>query len=720
MGVFSFKVEGLCCGEECAILKRELGGLVGGEQQLVFDLLDKRMTIVDPPPGLAAAAVQERVARTGMRAVPWEQRSQAQPASFSRQQRQTIVAGFSAALLSAGFIWHWAAHGSLLHALQGGAASAARGYPPASIVLYALAALAGGWFVFPRAWLALKRLRPDMHLLMTVAAGGAALLGDWFEAATVTFLFGVSLALETWSAGRARRAVQGLLQLTPPQARLIQQAGEVLIAPELAPIGARIAIRPGERLPLDGVVCSGSSAVNQAPLTGESIPVFVEPGSTVLAGTVNGSGALVVEVTKRAGDAVIAHMIRLVEEARNKRAPAELWVDWFAVRYTPLVLGLALLLMLLPALITGAWAEWFYRGLVLLVIACPCALVISTPVSIVAALACAARHGVLVKGGAYLELCGRIKAAALDKTGTLTEGHPRLATIIPLNGHSADELLRIGAAIESRSEHPLAGAVVRAALERGIKPPPAESYFALPGLGAEAMLDGAVHWIGSPRFMQARLPEAGAALEQIAALAAQGQSVIAVGTAEHVCGLFGLADSIRPAARAALQGLRQAGVAHIAMLTGDNAATAMSVASTLDLDSIQAGLLPADKVAQVEQLRQTYGTVLLVGDGVNDAPALAAASVGVAMGAAGSDVALETADVALMGDDLLQLPWLIRHSRRTMAIIRQNIAFAIGVKLLFFLLAATGHASLWAAILADMGTSLLVIANALRLLQAGK
>jgi Cd2+/Zn2+-exporting ATPase len=559
-----------------------------------------------------------------------------------------------------------------------------------------------------------------MNLLMTFSVVGAATIGDWFEASTVAFLFSVSLLLEKWSIGHARRAVDALLDLTPPLARLLNAAGQQIeLPPVQVPVGSTLLVKPGERLPLDGRVVQGTSDVNQAPMTGESLPVLKSPGDTVFAGTINGAGALEILSTKTAGSTTLAHLIRMVSEAQSRRSQSEQWVEKFAKIYTPVVLILALALFVIPTIgWGGAWHDWFYRSLVLLVIACPCALVISTPVSIVAAIAAAARQGVLIKGGAFVELPGRLAAMAFDKTGTLTEGRPTVVEVIPWNGYSEAELLDCVASLEARSEHPLGRAILRYAHASKIEIHPIEDYQLVAGKGATGRFQGKEIWAGSRRYLQERGAETDLIREQLDPLSSSGVTMVIVGQGDLLCGYITLADTIRTNAPAAIQELKALGIGSLVMLTGDNSPVAESIAKLTGLDKVQANLLPADKVTAIEQLVSRHGLVAMVGDGVNDAPAMARASLGIAMGAAGSDAALETADIALMSDDLSRLPWLVKHSRRTLQIIRMNIVIALGIKLFFVALTVLGFASLWGAIAADMGASLLVILNGLRLLKS--
>ncbi|HRR14799.1 MAG TPA: heavy metal translocating P-type ATPase [Thermoanaerobaculia bacterium] len=707
----AFRVSGLDCAEEVMLLKRAVGPLAGGEERLGFDLLAGRMTV---PAGTDPEAVIAAVAAAGLAAEPWRERAADHRAPERRLR--TLLTTVSGLATGAGF---------LLHLFLGGGFAAAFGHgeglPPwPARLAYLLAIAAGGWFVAPRAWAALRARRPDMHLLMTLAVAGALALGDWFEAATVTFLFALSLALEAWSVGRARRAVTSLLELAPPtvRRRLADGTEEEIPAAE-APIGLRFVVRPGERIPLDGEVAAGESEVDQAPITGESLPVLKSPGAEVFAGTINGRGALEIVATRTGGDTTLARILRSVEEARSRRSPAEQWVERFARVYTPAVFAAALTVAAASPLLFGlAWGDALYRALVLLVIACPCALVISTPVAVVAALAAAAHRGVLIKGGAHLEAPARLRAIAFDKTGTLTAGHPEVVEIVPLSGHDERELLERAAALEADSEHPLARAIRAAAAERGVSPAAVERFESHPGKGATGLFGGQRFWIGSHRYLEERGQETPEVHDRLEAIAAAGQTAVVVGNDVHVCGFLALADTLRPEAREALAGLRAAGVRQLVMLTGDHAATATAVAAEVGLDAVRAELLPDEKLAAIEALVRSHGTVAMVGDGVNDAPAMARATLGIAMGSAGTDAAIETADIALMADDLGMLPWLVRLSRRALGVIRQNIVFALGVKAAFVLLTLLGTASLWAAIAADTGASLLVVANALRLLRS--
>ncbi len=720
MNAVRFKVGGLDCAEEVGLLQREVGREVGGKDRLAFDILTGTMTVTSEGEPVDSNRVMAAVARAGMKA-----EIESRPGAHSAAARggahrvRTVMTVLSGALATAGFVVHAVLAGGLGHAIGTEGLGGGHHVPVASKVLYLLSVVAGGWFVAPRALAAVKRARPDMNLLMTVAVLGAIGLGEWFEAASVAFLFSLSLALEAWSVGRARRAVAALLDLAPPIAHVMSDDGtDREMAPEDVPVGAVVIVRPGERFPVDGTVIAGGSHVNQAPITGESLPVVKGADDQVFAGTINGDGSLDVRCTKPAENSTLAQIIRLVRDAQSKRADVEQWVERFAHYYTPAVMLAAVFVLFLPPLLhLGTWSEWIYRSLVLLVIACPCALVISTPVSIVAGLTASTRQGVLVKGGVHLEAFARLRAFAFDKTGTLTEGRPRVTKVVPLDGHTEADVLRVAAALESRSSHPLSQAILAEASARGVPVHPAQDVQSLPGKGVLGRTNGTGYWLGSHRYLEERGQETEEVHRTLEELEANGASVIVLGADDHVCGLISVADGVRPTAGQALRELRAAGVAHISMLTGDNRPTADFIGRQLDGDDVRAEMLPQDKVAAIEELTARSGHLAMVGDGVNDAPAMARATLGVAMGAAGSDAAIETADIALMSDDLMKLPWLLRHSRRVVRVIRQNIFFALLVKAVFVVLTFAGVATLWGAIAADMGASLLVVFNGLRLLR---
>jgi Cd2+/Zn2+-exporting ATPase len=599
---------------------------------------------------------------------------------------------------------------------------------PLTTALFAGAIIAGGW-PFARAGVQAARARRlDMNVLMSVSAIGAAVLGEWGEGAAVVVLFALGGALQTRTLERTRGAIRGLMALSPATASRVDAAGvETTVAVESLSTGDLVRVRPGERLPADSVVVAGVSAVDQSPITGESMPADKAPGDECFAGTVNGPGALLLRVSREAADSTLAHVIHLVEEAQGSKAPAQQMVDRFAAVYTPAVIAGAALLALGGSLLTADPRTWIYRALALLVIACPCALVISTPVSIVSAIGAASRRGILIKGGAALEAAGAAKVVAIDKTGTLTIGRPEVCDVVPLPSGGADarSLLAAAAAVEALSEHPLARAVALQAREEGIAVPMADGFLAAPGKGASARVDGRETIVGSIRLARelglAGTEERPSALaREMARLAEAGATPLFVaaenaGGVLEPLGAIAVADRLRPHAADAVRRMREAGITHVAVLTGDTRATGAAIARAVGADSVLAELLPEEKAAAVRDLRQRYGPVVMVGDGVNDAPALATADVGIAMGAAGTDVALETADIALMGDDLNGVAEALELSRRTSGVIHQNIGLSLLTKLVALVLAAFGFVNLWIAVAADMGTSLAVTLNGMRL-----
>ncbi len=708
----AFRIEGMDCAEEVALLKREVGPMVGGDEHLSFDLLAGRMTVRLAAGPLASGSIEGAVARAGLIATPWTDEPISPEAAVHRLRRGRLFATTASGLATA--------IGLTSHAILGGGLNAAVGVgtPAVAVAFYCVAIGCGLWFVAPKAWLALRRGRSDMNLLMTVAVLGAVCIGEWFESATVSFLFALSLALESWSLGRARRAVAALLDLAPPRARVLSVDGreeDRLI--EAIEVGSTIVVRPGERIPLDGRIIGGTTAVDEAPITGESIPVEKDLGSEVFAGTINGDGAIEVQTTRPARHTVLARIVRSVGQAQERRAPIEARVDRFACVYTPVVMAVAAATVVLPPILFGwPWSTSIYKGLVLLVIACPCALVISTPVSIVAALAAAARHGVLIKGGIFVEAPARLRAIALDKTGTLTEGRQRVVTVTAFNGLDEATVLRVAASLEARSGHPIARAILAHAAQQKIEPQTAANIQDLRGRGVCGIVDGQSYWAGSHRFLDEKGFETPAIHERLARMASGGRTVVIVGNDTAVLGSITVEDAIRSESTSVVAQLRALGIERVVLLTGDNRETAEFVGARVGISDVRSELLPEDKVRAVEELAAEVRPLAMVGDGVNDAPAMARADIGIAMGAAGSDAAIEAADIALMSDDLSRIPWLIGHSRRTVRIIRQNIGFSLVTKAVFVILTFSGYASLWAAIGADMGASLLVIANGLRLL----
>ena len=697
----TFRVSGMDCAEEVAAIERALTP-IEGVRGVRANLVASSVTVYHDGSARSARLI-EAINGSGVMV----QKDDA-PSSGGHSLASCLV-GISGLFTSIGVALQWLGLKETF-------------WPDAA---FTIAIIAGGALVFPKALRSLKTFSLDMNVLMTAAVIGAVAIGEHAEGAAVAFLFSLSELLESWSVGRARRAIQALMQLAPDTA-LVRRHGNVreVSASEVA-VGETIFVKSGQKVPLDGTILKGSSAIDQAPITGESMPVDKKEGDTVYAGTINGEGSLEIQTTRAAGDTTLSRIIKMVEEAQQQKAPAQRFVDVFAKYYTPAVMVLALLVGLVPPLLfNAAWMVWIYRALVLLVIACPCALVISTPVSIVSGLTAMARRGVLIKGGAYLEALGSLRALAVDKTGTITEGKPRVLDVIAFDGTPAVDVLRIAAAIDAHSTHPLAQAVVRHAEESKVTFEIADNYKAKTGRGAEATIGGHAYFVGNHRLAH----ELGVCSEKLETMLAEievdAKSVVVVGHRPHadckgeVLGVLAVGDAIRPNAAEAVRLLHDAGIRKVVMLSGDNSRTADAIAKQAGIDEAKGDLLPEDKIEQVRKLANDFGSVGMIGDGVNDAPALAAANVGIAMGAAGTDTAIETADVALMRDDLLMVSEAIRLGRRTLGVIRFNIAFALGIKAVFLILALLGYTSLWLAVLADTGATLLVIVNALRLLRS--
>lgn len=584
---------------------------------------------------------------------------------------------------------------------------------------YGVGMVVAGWPIARAGWFAMNLHRADMNLLMTVSAVGAVILGNWFEGALVVFLFALGTTLQTFTLGRTRNAIRDLMDLTPPTATVKRGEQELTVPVEDVQLNEILTIRPGQRLALDGIILSGNSTIDQSPITGESIPEDKAPGDRVFAGTLNQVGFLEVKVTHRANDTTVARIVHLVESAQSSRAPSQQWVERFAAIYTPIVLLVAAGVALIPPLVlTEPFTVWIYRALVLLVIACPCALVISTPVSIVSAIGAATRQGVLFKGGKSLETAGRMNLLAFDKTGTLTQGLPVVQKVYDLGEVSAKEVFQVAASLEQQSEHPLARAIVTEAKNRGLELQTPERFTALPGRGAWAMLGDQIYFVGNQRlFADHAIPLSPEAESLLAQIESQGQTPVLVGTRQRVLGAVALADGLRLEAGEAVRRLRQVGLKRLVMLTGDHSAVAQQIAEQVDIKEYRAELLPDDKLQEIQQLRRS-GVVGMVGDGINDAPALAAADISFAVG--GIDIALETADVVLVGGDLRRLADAVDLSRRTMSVIQQNITLALVMNGVFILLAAFGVVGLPVAILEDMGTSLFVTLNAMRLFRTGR
>lgn len=588
-----------------------------------------------------------------------------------------------------------------------------------STISFGISIIVGGFTLFRKGLRNLLRFQFDMNTLMTVAVLGAAAIGEWGEGATVVFLFAISEVLESYSMDKARQSIRSLMDIAPKEALIRRNNREMTVAIDDIKIGDIMIVKPGQKLAMDGTVVKGTSAINQSAITGESVPVTKLTGDEVFAGTLNEEGLLEVEVTKSVEDTTISKIIHLVEEAQAERAPSQAFVDKFAKYYTPAIILFALGLAVIPPLLMGAdWGEWIYRGLAVLVVGCPCALVISTPVAIVTAIGNAAKNGVLIKGGVYLEETGSLKSIAFDKTGTLTKGKPEVTEVIAIKGDEY-ELFSIAAALEKGSQHPLALAIVRKAEkdESDFKKFEVENFSSITGKGIKATINDTHYHIGSPGLFEELFDNglSDSLANQIKSLQKQGKTVMVLGNETDVLALIAVADQVRKSSKVAIQKLNELGIEHTVMLTGDNEATAKAIGYQVGVTDVYSELLPQEKLEAIKKLKQN-GKVAMVGDGVNDAPALATSTVGIAMGGAGTDTALETADIALMADDLTKLPFTIRLSRKALQIIKQNIAFALGIKIIALALIFPGWLTLWMAIFADMGATLLVTLNGLRLL----
>ncbi|MGM8211351.1 heavy metal translocating P-type ATPase [Virgibacillus sp. W0430] len=592
---------------------------------------------------------------------------------------------------------------------------------PFTIGTFALAIIIGGYDLFKVGLKNLVKLDFDMKTLMTIAIIGAAIIGEWGEGAIVVFLFALSEALESFSINKARKSIRTLINIAPRKAMIKRGNSVEELNVEDIRINDIMILKPGEKAAMDGEIIKGESSLNQATITGESIPVHKTFGDEVFAGTINQEGYLEVRVTKRVEDTTLSKIIHLVEEAQAERAPSQQFVDKFAKYYTPAIMAIALLVAILPPIVVGAsWTEWIYLGLAVLVVGCPCALVISTPVAIVTAIGNAARNGILIKGGIHLEETGRLNAIAFDKTGTLTEGTPEVTDIVPTEPYSEADILSLAHAIEAYSQHPLASAIIKKAKLVEGKKVNAENFQSITGKGAKAVINGKEVYIGNSVLFEeiGSLPRE--SKQRISSLQAEGKTVMILGTSNEVYGIIAVADQIRKSSFSIIDQLFKLGIQKTIMLTGDNKTTAVAIGNQLGLSETRADLLPEDKLTTIKSLQQKYGKVAMVGDGVNDAPALASANVGIAMGGAGTDTALETANIALMADDLEKLPYTISLSRKALHVIKQNIAFSLGLKIIALLLVIPGWLTLWLAIIADVGATLLVVLNSMRLMRAGE
>jgi Cd2+/Zn2+-exporting ATPase len=692
----SFRIEAMDCPTEQTLIQNKLGKMKG-IQKLEFNLINRVLGVWHELP--STDPIRDAIGALGMQAELIEEGADKEIASLPPANKPWWPLALSGVAALTAEVIHFT--------------NAAPTWVVAIVALIAI--FSGGLTTYKKGWIALKNFNLNINALMSIAVTGAVLIGQWPEAAMVMFLFTVAELIEAKSLDRARNAIGGLMQLTPETAT-VQQNGEWLeLEVKDIALGSVVRVKPGERIGLDGEVVSGQSSIDQAPITGESLPVEKTVGDKVFAGTINQAGSLEYKVTAAANNSTLARIIHAVEAAQGARAPTQRFVDSFSRIYTPAVFVLALAIAIIPPLFMGAvWFDWIYRALVLLVVACPCALVISTPVTIVSGLAAAARKGILIKGGVYLEMGHKLDYLALDKTGTITHGKPVQTDYVLLDTSLGEQALAISASLAGRSDHPVSQAIAKTAQD-GTRLP-VEAFEALAGLGVKGEVQGRLYHLGNHRLVHDAgycSPELEAQLE---ALESQGKTVVLLFDESGPLALFAVADTVKDSSCEAIEQLHALGVKTM-MLTGDNPHTAKAIAAQVGIDQAQGNLMPTDKLQAIEALYAQGHRVGMVGDGINDAPALARAEIGFAMAAAGTDTAIETADVALMDDDLRKIPMFIRLSRDTAAVLKQNIALALVIKLIFLAVTFAGMATMWMAVFADMGVSLLVVFNGLRLLK---
>ena len=696
----TFKVSNMDCADEIKAINESLK--YEGVKNIQANLMSSTVQIVHTPE-ITPDFLMKRIETTVVRIVSEDSND-----SKNQNRNRIILVGLSGVLMFFGLCLQWLKIESYFDE-----------------ALFGISIVVGGYLVFPKAFGALRRKTLDMNVLMALAVIGAIFIKEYAEASAVVFLFSLSELLESLSVQRARRAIQELLKIAPQHANRIKVDGSTEdIKVENIQVSEKIRVKAGESIPLDGAVMAGASSVNQAPLTGESMPVAKAIGDIVYAGTINQEGSLDIQVTKIFSNSKISQVIQLVEEAQSQRAVSQKFVDRFARIYTPAVLVMAVLTFLIPSIFFGGDVyAWLYKALVLLVIACPCALVISTPVSIVSSLTALAKKGVLVKGGATLEILGKIKALAVDKTGTLTEGKPKVQEVLQLSSLTQEQIIEIAASLEGHSTHPLAEAILNKAKEMHVPTKEISDFKNISGRGIEASFAGKNYFLGNHRFAH-ELGVCTPELEKkLQALEERSLSVVVVGgksngaTIGEVLGVIAVGDQVRSEAKNSLLKIKSVGVSRIVMLSGDNQKTATAVGVQVGVDESFGELLPEGKVQNIEMLKSKFGVIGMIGDGINDAPAMAKSSIGIAMGFVGSDTAIETADVTLMTDDLNQVAVAIKAGQRTLRVIQFNIAFALITKAIFLVLTFFGHTNLWIAVAADTGAALFVILNSMRLLK---
>jgi len=696
----TLNVEGMDCADEQEIIEKKMGALKGIRRFDVY-LMSQQLKVSYDPAFVSVQDIIKSIAETGMKAslardkkergkVWWKEK---------RQMQLLIVCG---ALIVIAFLLERI---GLSH-------EGVRG-------VYGLAVLAGVYYPAKMGFSALKTLTLNIRLLMVVGAAGAVALGLWEEAALLVFIYSLGDVLEAYAVDKARGAIRALMELMPKEALVRRNGSEIVLPTEEISIGDVVIVRPGEKISVDGKVLAGTSFVDQAPITGESIPVEKKPDDEVFAGTINQRGSLEIGVTKRASDTTIARIIHSVEEAQAKKSSYQRFGERFGKYYTPSMFILGIGVAIIPPLFFGGeWQSFIYRGLVVIVVSCSCGLALSVPVSVVVAISNAARHGVLFKGGAYLEVAEKLNAIAFDKTGTLTIGRPVVTDVIPCNNLSENEVLVLAGSIESRSEHPLAEAVVRKAKEQGVDLMRGiEGFEAITGLGVKAKINGRLYYVGSRRLLLEKgMPLTKTQDDEASRLEEEGKTVLLLGDEQGLSGIIAVADKLRTESKETIRTLKSLGM-YVVMLTGDNEKTAEGIARQAGVDEYMAQLLPEGKVKAVRELKVRYGKIAMVGDGVNDAPAMAVSDVGIAMGAAGTDVAMETGDIVLMSDDLSKIPYALRLSRRSIRNIRQNIIASLAIVAFLVPAALFGWVGLLPGLILNEVSALIVIVNGLRLLK---
>ncbi|SFB58464.1 Cd2+/Zn2+-exporting ATPase [Pseudomonas sp. NFIX10] len=695
----SFRIEAMDCPTEQTLIQNKLGKLEG-VQRLEFNLINRVLGVTHDLP--SDAPIIQAIESLGMQADPLVPGQKPETNDLPAPAKPWWPLALSGVTALGAELIHFT--------------NAAPNWVVALVALVSI--LSGGLGTYKKGWIALKNRNLNINALMSIAVTGAVLIGQWPEAAMVMFLFTVAELIEAKSLDRARNAISGLMQMAPEQATVQQDDGSWQVQEvKVIALGARVRVRPGERVGLDGDVVAGRSTLDQAPITGESLPVEKTVGDKVFAGTINQAGELEYTVTAAADQSTLARIIHAVEQAQGSRAPTQRFVDQFSKIYTPAVFALALAVAVIPPLFMGAaWFDWIYRALVLLVVACPCALVISTPVTIVSGLAAAARKGILIKGGVYLEGGYKLDYLALDKTGTITHGKPVQTDYVALDPTVESTAPALAASLAARSDHPVSRAIANAAVDKQLAPQAVDNFEALAGRGVRGDIGGQTYHLGNHRLVEDLGLCSPELEEKLFALEKQGKSVVLLLDATGPLALFAVADTVKDSSREAIRQLHDLGIKTL-MLTGDNAHTAEAIAAQVGMDQARGDLLPEDKLQAIEALYAQGHRVGMVGDGINDAPALARSEIGFAMAAAGTDTAIETADVALMDDDLRKIPAFIRLSRQTSSILKQNIALALVIKAIFLGVTFAGLATMWMAVFADMGVSLLVVFNGLRLLR---